>query len=357
MDFKEHWKKCKTLINNVVEIITEPWKVCVIDHLLENDSILQAVRREFYELEWNRRRLDLYEFHQSLDLQHINSEQINSIYHLLKCEVMPWVAQVMEVELNDVSATCSFYSDTDFLLVHDDREGSRVVAFVLYMSDVDEWEKSWGGNLQLFGCDEDDQPTKIVNTISPIHNRLVLFPVTTASHHSVDEVTVKNFSRLSINGWFHFINLDEEIPPYEVPPDIVRGVTSPSIPSEIELNLWINKNYLGWDNIEKINAQIESSSEISLVNFFMKDKFAEVLDALEAVDESSWRWMGPPNRFNYRYLDESDFPRAVSSFVNLFKSKQMFALMEEYTEINFKVEGALIRYELQKWTSGCYMVS
>ncbi|KRT83488.1 hypothetical protein AMK59_4607 [Oryctes borbonicus] len=201
--FKVHWDDNSSFDNEYFEIITNPWKICVIKNLLEDDSILKDVRQEFYELDWNRRKLDLYNFHQSLDLKYLQLKNINHIYEFLKNDVMGVVSKLMNLELTHISATCSYYADTDYLLVHDDQQEDRVVAFVLYLSDIQDWCESWGGALQLFNCDNNYQPNTVERSISPKNNQLVLFPVSPISYHQVEEVTKKNFSRYSINGWFH----------------------------------------------------------------------------------------------------------------------------------------------------------
>lgn len=89
------------------------------------------------------------------------------------------------LELTDISATCSLYSDTDYLLVHDDLRGNRVVAYILYLTGKEGWDRKYGGALQLFSKDADGQPLEAVKEIWPVNNQFVFFPVTNESYHQV----------------------------------------------------------------------------------------------------------------------------------------------------------------------------
>lgn len=84
-----------------------------------------------------------------------------------------------------MSATCSLYSDTDYLLVHDDRQDDRMVAYVMYFTGKDDWNPKHGGALQLFSKDSNGQPLDAVRDVFPANNQLVFFPVTNDSYHQV----------------------------------------------------------------------------------------------------------------------------------------------------------------------------
>lgn len=87
------WKSKNCFNLNDVELIRNPFDVCVIQNILEDPSFLSHIRDEFNEVKWNKRNLDLYEFFQTKDLQHIdNFKSIRKAYDFLKNEVMPWVS-------------------------------------------------------------------------------------------------------------------------------------------------------------------------------------------------------------------------------------------------------------------------
>lgn len=84
-----------------------------------------------------------------------------------------------------MSATCSFYSDCDYLLVHDDLREDRMFAFVLYLTGSEGWNPDWGGALQLFSTNEAGDPKEYVKDIIPANNQFIFFPVTNKSFHQV----------------------------------------------------------------------------------------------------------------------------------------------------------------------------
>ena len=86
----------------------------------------------------------------------------------------------------------SLYQDTDFLLPHDDRLSGRRIAFMIYLSDLDEKD---GGALLLYG-------KKGVKKIRPRSRSFVFFEVSDRSLHGVEEVVTKN-KRYALSGWFH----------------------------------------------------------------------------------------------------------------------------------------------------------
>lgn len=349
--FQIHWNENKQFENEHFEIIAKPWKVCVLKNLLDDASVLNDVRQEFYEMDWNKRRLDLYNFHQSLDLKHVESKNIKRIYEFLKNDVMKFVGNIMNVDLTHVSATCSFYADTDYLLVHDDQREDRVIAFVLYLSDICEWKESWGGALQLFNHDGNYQPNTVERSIYPKNNQLVLFPVSPISYHQVAEVTNKNFSRYSINGWFHGKIIPSNITP--VYQTVQNKIIGNVLVSDIDLNEFINPMYLDQENIADIQNQIENTSEISLLNYFNDDFYNEVSDALER-NELKWKFVGPPNRCHYEILDETSKLEPLQKLLEIFHSEVILRLLKSYTDLELAPK---TQYEIQRWSAGCYSVS
>lgn len=200
------------------------------------------------------------------------------------------------------SATCSFYSNTDFLLVHDDLQEDRMFAFVLYLTGPENWDASWGGSLQLLDCNERGHPGDIKKSINPANNQLILFPVTNRSYHQVirliihiwlnikffilvlqvEEVLTMNYCRLSINGWFHV----SEVPKFDVPkkenPQV--GLFSENLIKALEIDAeiqtWIKEKFLQNHVMDQIQKHIEEYSEISLEGFFIDKKFTDVVNAL-----------------------------------------------------------------------------
>ncbi|KAG5870883.1 hypothetical protein JTB14_035751 [Gonioctena quinquepunctata] len=354
---KNHWNLNRKLQNNHLELIVDPFKICVINNLLENSNILDDIRQEFYELDWHNRNMDLYEFFQSKDLKYLHSEHIKNVFDFLKGDLMEWVADITGLSLTHISATCSLYSNTDYLLVHDDQREDRMVAFVLYLTGKDGWNESKGGALQLLNKDVCEQPLEVVRDIFPSNNQLVIFPVTSDSYHQVAEVTTMDDCRLSINGWFH-----TKVPPvfktpqYNPPESGLysnRCIKAKEV--DIDLESWINEDYLNFKSIKLIQNQIEENSEISLKMFFKNESFGEVLHSLQSED-INWIKVGPPNRYMYEKIDLVKLPHSLDRFLNLFQSTAMFGLLQQYTDLELMSPNASMKFELQRWSPGNYLL-
>lgn len=91
-DFKQKWHENAKFNADKVEVITDPFHICVINDFLDNGLLLDAVRNEFYELDWNVRSMDLFEFFQSKDLKYLGSSaMISALHRFLERDVMNWV--------------------------------------------------------------------------------------------------------------------------------------------------------------------------------------------------------------------------------------------------------------------------
>lgn len=91
--FKQNWQANTNLIMKPVEFITDPFKVCIVDDFIECTDILDKVRNEMYELNWNKRNMDLYEFFQSKDLIKLENKFLKNTYEFLKNDIMEWVCK------------------------------------------------------------------------------------------------------------------------------------------------------------------------------------------------------------------------------------------------------------------------
>lgn len=90
-NFKHTWIQNLPLLNKTLELIVDPFKVCVLQNFLHNTELVNNIRQEFYELDFNQRNMDLYEFFQSKDLKYLNSTYLRDFYQFLKTDVMNWV--------------------------------------------------------------------------------------------------------------------------------------------------------------------------------------------------------------------------------------------------------------------------
>lgn len=88
--------------------------------------------------------------------------------------------------------------------------------------------------------------------------------------------------RYSINGWFHTREENPHTPPVLEPP--LNGLFGINFltPLDYKINLlsWISPDYLHRNSKAEIQRQIEMESEVSLHNFFKKDKYEDLFEAI-----------------------------------------------------------------------------
>lgn len=91
---KMNWKQNMPLSIKGIEVVVNPFKVCVLQNFLCNKDLMNEIRQEIYELDFNQRNMDLYEFFQSKDLKYLNSNHLSNFYGFLTKVVMHWVSLV-----------------------------------------------------------------------------------------------------------------------------------------------------------------------------------------------------------------------------------------------------------------------
>lgn len=91
---KSHWQDCKDLKSDEVTLTSEPFRLCLLHNFLSNPDIINNIVDDMNTLDWSRKKMDLYEFHQTADLASLTWQRsIRGIYELLKTQVMSWVSQ------------------------------------------------------------------------------------------------------------------------------------------------------------------------------------------------------------------------------------------------------------------------
>lgn len=388
-NLRDHWKEMKDWSSSELDLTCHPFRLCLLYNFLENSEIINNIVDDMNTLDWSRKKMDLYEFHQTADLANLTWQRsIRGIYELLKTEVMTWVSQVTGLELNAVSASCSLYGPGDHLLVHDDLLSDRRVAFILYLApwkpppappgggpcqnggsneheviqvDSEEsvgWCKYMGGALELLAKDDSGQPTEVVHSVYPRNNMLAFFKVGADSFHQVGEVVSVELPRLSINGWFHGPSPPAAPGAPGEEPEVSQS-EAPSLPTTqlkphfepVLINQWIDPMYMSPRSRVHIQAQMERDSEVCLRSLFLPDKYEQLLDALSQPDVQ-WECVGPANRRRYRRVSpswaEAQPPEhPVRSALRLWASQPFARLLLDCTDLPLATYDGL---ELQKWS-------
>ncbi|CAH2088409.1 unnamed protein product [Euphydryas editha] len=380
---KTYWEEEKDYSSEEVTLTCNPFRLCRLHGLLENPDVINNIVDDMNTLDWSRKKMDLYEFHQTTDLANLTWQRsIRGIYDMLKTEIMSWVSQVTGLELTSVSASCSLYGPGDHLLVHDDRLGDRRVAFIIYLApwtprappppplhngagagdsgttDREEgpkelcgegWRAHMGGALELFSCDEAG-PASVALRAYPANNTLAFFVVGPTSFHQVGEVLSLELPRLSINGWFHGPAL-APAPQPQAPPRALAPHSRPVL-----LNQWVESTYLSARVRAQVQAQMERASEVCLRDLLQPARCRALLDALEAPDVE-WERCGPAQQRRYWRVAEhwlaqeaeAEEPHLVRGLARLLAGTAFLRLLADYTDLQLSTYR---RLELQRWTPG-----
>jgi prolyl 3-hydroxylase /prolyl 3,4-dihydroxylase len=310
-------------------------------------AVADAVQDELMAKTFYPKRNDLYSFHQSGELKNATSPNLVGMRTSMYSQAMRDALQLISgIELNDtVDMTAAVYGCGDNLLCHDDKLQGRRIAYIYYLVPED-WTESDGGALELFECDEQCEPYRIVKSLVPKRNSLVLFEVNEHSYHQVQEVLSPSKLRLAIGGWYHGPARDDCRP---VP--IERVVDCGAIESRDEkLPEWINTLYLKADIADQISDQFIEESSIDLGNFLCDEKYAQVLAAL---NQQQWSQVGPYNKRNFM-VPCSPLHPILDSLLSLFRSK---AFVDFLVTLCGDIEVTAAGGELRRFDPGCYTLA
>ncbi|XP_015521815.2 prolyl 3-hydroxylase OGFOD1 [Neodiprion lecontei] len=352
--FSNHWHGSKPVKTDRIEIITEPYRICKISDVLAENTFISKLKDELKDVESCRKNMDLYQFEQTKDLANVKSESIVQLYRTFESDLTDWMRNNTKIDLSGkISISSARYSDTDYLLCHDDNMGDRRIAFILYLSE--NWTAQDGGSLDIFDTDENGQPNCIVRSLIPEYNSLIFFEVSDKSYHQVSEVVSTDKVRISINGWFHGPLLESEI---QHRPEITYKYFKPD-ETEVDLLSYISKIYLYTTIVKKIQRTIEKDSFIYLPNFLLENMYEKLCDDVKN-ENIKWEKTTPADVQNYEIANEDTLPTVLKNFYNIFKSIHIFHLLKQYTELDLVPEAdhmkPRMKIELQRWSRGCYML-
>jgi prolyl 3-hydroxylase /prolyl 3,4-dihydroxylase len=178
----------------------KPFEHLEIKHFLKEDKINELIEALANE-EFIQKESDLFKLKQTNDLKSSSNKTIEAFRSFLISE--PFITFMehltdLKIKPNTVDLAGTLYEYTDYLLCHDDQLEGRSIAFLLYLTDLEERE---GGTLSLLESNF-ETPTKVTRRITPKTNTFAFFKVTNRSFHEVEEVIVKK-QRVAFGGWFH----------------------------------------------------------------------------------------------------------------------------------------------------------
>jgi len=178
----------------------------VIENALDKDIAEQLYKELLRSDAWEHQDRKTENYIYRRDIIHMDSKiapfalkQLNSC--LSSKETRQWFSDISGKRCDSFKAAATIFNEGDQITEHNDlyiydEPGKpryvRALTFNYYLSKG--WNTEWGGNFIW------KEPYK---KISPLFNTLVLFIVTTSSHHWVEPVNqATDAKRLSITGWY-----------------------------------------------------------------------------------------------------------------------------------------------------------
>jgi len=184
-----------------IPVIKEfPYPHVIVKNFLD-ESTLDLVIDALAGLEYDFKESDLFSYWASVELTNIDHPAINILRDDLGDEM--WRKKVAEVfnskPLSSIDMAAYVYGLGDFLLPHDDQVEERIIAYSLHLTP--EINQEMGGSLQIFDIDE-NHSSKLVDSVIPEYNSLIMFEVSKHSWHQVGEI-LQDIQRLTVTGWYH----------------------------------------------------------------------------------------------------------------------------------------------------------
>jgi Rps23 Pro-64 3,4-dihydroxylase Tpa1-like proline 4-hydroxylase len=319
-----------------------------------------AMLEEIKSLQGTLKETDLFKVYQTGDLANADANDTR-LKHLLclreELNSAPFRALVEKITGCEplgttVDLAANVYTKGCHLLCHDDVIGTRVVSYVLYLSDpsCEPWSATEdGGHLLLFDAKDGLPLAEPCKAVPPSFNTLALFVVEPGrSFHAVQEVFSQDKNRVSLQGWFHAASpgqqgkrlrkgatlemivdpsllLEEDrAPAISVSSCLSSSSSSTTLTKAdvAELSMWMNPLYLS--SLDQIRAKCaEEENCVSLLRFLQPSLEKEVVEALRACESSSppeplvWRTVGPAHLRCHQELVLSESSSSSSIFATL----------------------------------------
>ncbi len=206
-DSLAHWINPQNLKTKAIEqqntifTIAKPFKHLQIKNFLIEEKAI-TLQEALQEMHFEQKESDLFKFSQTQDFETINNKILKSLQQLFReKEFIAYIEKISAISITknriDMAGTC--YQSTDFLLPHNDNVGTRKIAFMLYLSET--FSQNDGGAL-IFYNTKNKHPTTPAQSYIPEQNSFIIFEVSPASFHEVEE-NLSQKKRYTIGGWFH----------------------------------------------------------------------------------------------------------------------------------------------------------
>lgn len=162
---------------------------------------ITALERALSTEDFYLKDADLFTFFQTNDLVGTKNKVLQEFRTFLSSSAFVSLMSIItgiKLVSQKIDLAGSLYASTHHLLPHDDHLEQRKVAFMLYLTSLEEKD---GGALGLYDS-QNGVATKIVKRIQPKRNTFVFFTVSKKSFHEVEEV-LTDTKRVALSGWLY----------------------------------------------------------------------------------------------------------------------------------------------------------
>ncbi len=177
-----------------------PFAHLELENFFNREELLKVLKA-LNEEEFIEKEADLFKFKQTLDFTTTSNALLLELRKFLSSKAfITYMEAITEIKLkeNQIDLSGFIYQNTDYLLPHDDQLKGRKIAFMTYLSDLEDKD---GGKLILYKT-KGTIPRGEEKVIIPKLNKFVFFKVSEKSFHEIEEVIV-NKQRITIGGWLH----------------------------------------------------------------------------------------------------------------------------------------------------------
>ncbi|MBI5066534.1 2OG-Fe(II) oxygenase [Candidatus Woesearchaeota archaeon] len=184
----------KEFLNN------KPFPYLELKCFLKENRAIELLKALSQEKFFNK-EADLFKFSQTNDLGKTQNKVIKEfVQFLYSKEFIDFMQKLTGFKFkNKADIAGTLYQNTDYLLCHDDELEGRKIAYLFYLTNMEEKK---GGSLNLLESGVDGNPSGILKKIVPKFCTLAFFEVSPISFHEVEEVIVDE-QRIAIGGWFY----------------------------------------------------------------------------------------------------------------------------------------------------------
>ena len=368
----------------------KPFRLIRLQSFLNKDFIPKLESSLDENITFDKKDNDLFRFFQSYGLQQLPQntpiqDLIKSLYSKQFRDLLFKITGKKVNDKPDLFASC--YTDTSYLLCHDDQVEDRSIAFILYLVPKD-WNEKDGGALNIYNSynvkinnnnNNDKQNSNSSNKdekisvnvfpenkpfkqLIPERNSVVIFEVSDKSFHAVDEVLTENKNRIAIGGWWHAedeLNHNLNKRKVAIPDPEILWKESMKIKDDKLLRKWLNPTYLKDKSIKQLQTKFLEESHLTLMNFINEELYYKLLNQMFSVkcgdnkddgDKNGmlWKLKGPIHRRLYYRLDgdmkenkdESEFA-LIGEFKELMESVEWKLFIEKITSLS------LLKYNLE----------